>query len=157
MVNTNLSRLEGARTRPVPGDVFRLRVGGVPLLGRVISTTAQALVEPTANLIYIFEPGVVDGPGGPADLTVDRLLIPPRMTNDKPWTLGYFVTVATRPFGPREVIERHCFRGWDGRLYDEAGRSMDEPIEPVGEWGLASYRVIDDELSAALGIPLAQE
>jgi hypothetical protein len=55
-----------------------------------------------------------------------------------------------------DLLARHCF--WDaarGRYYDEDFKELPMPLEPCGDWGLHSFRTIDDALSEALGIPPA--
>ena len=41
----------------------------------------------------------------------------------------------------------------DGIYLDEVGRKLLRRFDPCGEWGLASYRWIDDHISDAMGIP----
>jgi len=80
------------------------------------------------------------------------------MTNRLPWSKGYFEFVENRSLGPTDVLPQHCFKDdvrWGYR--DERGDRLERPVEPGGEWGLHSYRTIDDEISKALGIPLAPE
>ena len=40
---------------------------------------------------------------------------------------------------------------------DENGRELKQRTEPCGEWGLVSYRWIDDHVSDAIEIPRAPE
>lgn len=81
----------------------------------------------------------------------DRLLVSPIMTNKLPWSKGYFETLANVPLGEDDVLDQHCFLDWTGRYYDENLNELPGPREPVGEYGLASFRTIDDEVSDALG------
>jgi hypothetical protein len=64
---------------------------------------------------------------------------------------GYFANVAHSPVSPADLLPKHCFRRWDGRYLDASGAEVSKR-EPCGEWGLTSYRAIDDMLSHALGI-----
>lgn len=69
---------------------------------------------------------------------------------------GYFETVANWPMEPGEVLPGHSF--WSvarGRYLDQYGNALEGPIEPVGDWGLHSYRTLDDAVSDALGIERA--
>lgn len=91
----------------------------------------------------------------------DQLLIPPVLTNKLGWVHGYFETIAHHRLAASDRLPQHCFRSGvvlDApieRYYDEYSRELDVPVEPVGEWGLQSYRTIDDAVSDALGIPRA--
>lgn len=56
------------------------------------------------------------------------------------------------------MLAQHCFLSASrGRYFDENGADLGGGVEPVGDYGLHSYRTIDDQLSHALGIPLAPE
>jgi hypothetical protein len=67
------------------------------------------------------------------------------------------------PLEPGDVLEQHCFRTFRGRhfdlpvYYDDANHELPGPVEPVGSWGLDSFRTIDDKVSDALGIPRVPE
>ncbi|HEY0494333.1 MAG TPA: hypothetical protein VGD48_01240, partial [Kutzneria sp.] len=66
---------------------------------------------------------------------------------------GYFQTISNAPFNAGEVLKRHCFRSFAGKYYNEFAEELPEAIEPCGDWGLHSFRTIDDAVSDALGIP----
>jgi hypothetical protein len=73
-----------------------------------------------------------------------------------PWTKSYFQNVAHEPIESDDLLDRHCF--WDAvrRVYrDETGTISSSRSEPCGEWGLGSFRMIDDLVSDALGITRA--
>ena len=59
------------------------------------------------------------------------------------------------------MLPVHCFVSnvyRDGpRYFDEFRNQLPGPVPPVGVAGLHSYRTIDDEISRALGIPLAPD
>jgi Immunity protein 26 len=158
-MTTNLEILRPSRVRPKVGDVFALRLGGLFRFGRVISTEAMAGWNmPGANLIYVFtyaatEADVPDR----AELTTARLLVSPIMTNRLPWSRGYFQTLINLPIEAGEALPRHCFRSSAGRFYDEWTNELEGPIEPVGDWGMGSFRTIDDDVSSAVGLPLAPD
>lgn len=156
---TNLEILQPSRSKQREGDIFALRLGDEFRFGRVISTEAMAgWSMPGAILIYIFR-----APSSelamPEDelMRPDQLLIAPLMTNRLPWSRGYFQTIGHRPLAPGEVLNQHCFRSSNGRYFDESAREIPGPAEPCGDGGLHSYRTIDDEISAALGVPRAPE
>ena len=43
------------------------------------------------------------------------------------------------------------------QYFDEYSNKLAKPSSPIGDWGLDSYRTIDDAISEALGIPLAPD
>jgi hypothetical protein len=40
---------------------------------------------------------------------------------------------------------------------NEKGVQLDGTCEPIGQYGLGNYRVVDIEISKALGIPLPED
>ena len=160
-VTTNLRVLSPSRQRPRPGDLFALcPADDLYLFGRVINTEAWAGPPmPHAILIYIYEiQGNQSVPRDRGELTRDRLLVPPIMTNRLPWSRGYFQTIANSPLLPGDAFERHCFRdSLRGICFDEFTNRLSRCVEPCGELGLHSFRTIDDAISQALGIPLAPD
>lgn len=156
---TNLEVFKPSRSKPRAGDVFALRLGERFRFGRIISTEAMAgWSMPGSILIYIFRASSLELTMPDGELTrADNLLVAPLMTNRLPWSRGYFQTIGNRPLAPGDVLAQHCFRSSNGRYFDESARELPGPIEPCGDWGLHSYRTIDDEVSAALGIPRAPE
>lgn len=158
---TNLRVLRISRKKPQPGDIFALRPPGVfYLFGRVIGVELEFPRQapmPGANLIYVYRERATDLRPDVGLLRPDRLLLPPIFINRMPWTKGYFQTVAYHLLRPADVLERHCFRRSNGTYLDGAGNTLPGPVEPCGDWGLASYRTLDDEVSDALGIPRIPE
>ena len=88
------------------------------------------------------------------ELLREQLLVPPMMTNDLGWTKGYFEFVEHRELSPLNLLPQHCFKDSDGRYFDEKSNRLRAPVEPVGQWGLQSFRTIDDDISKAIGIAL---
>lgn len=111
---------------------------------------------PGSYLVHIYNT-VADAKSAPAELSRDRLLIPPTFINRLPWTKGYFEIIDHRAIGPDDLLGKHCFRRWTGDYVDEEGNKLPAPMEPCGEWGITSYRMLDDLVSDALGIPRAPE
>ncbi len=68
-----------------------------------------------------------------------------------------FETVGNVPLGDGDVLDQHCFLRWNGDYYDEYSNKLPGPVEPVGDFGLHSFRTIDDEISGALGFDLAPD
>lgn len=160
---TNMLALKPSRKKPKTGDFFAAQPAeDMFVFGRVVSTEARwSLADDAApaNLIYIYQ--VTSGEKVLPDrslLRPENLLISPVMTNSLPWSRGYFETLANTPLAADDVLSKHCFvSAWRGKYFDEHGAEMSGPIEPVGDFGLHSYRTIDDELSDALGIPRVPE
>jgi hypothetical protein len=148
----NLAVLKKTRGRPAPGDIFAmLPPDGLYLYGRVIATDANAGGFEGANLIYVYRARSKEKTAIP-ELLRAQLLLPPLMTNNLPWTKGYLEVVKNESLGQLERLPQHCFcdvRGW---YFDEKGSRLARPTEPVGVFGLHSFRSIDDEISRALGI-----
>ena len=157
----NLTVLQKSRKRVRVGDVFAmLPCDGQFVFGRVIGDDARPFPdhpEVNALLLYIFR-FRAPKPTPPHRLPASALLIPPVITNRRAWTEGYFMTVENRPIETGEQLPRHVFRDYlFGRLVDEFGRPTAPSDSPVGEFGLGSYRTVDAEVSAALGLPLAPD
>lgn len=158
MSGTNLIVLRPSRRAQREGDIFALSPrAGLFLFGRVISTNAVAGTALTGlNLVYIYEArrATADAPRD-EELAPSSLLVPPIMTNRLPWSRGYFETLDRRELQPSDELDIHCFRDSRGRWFDESGRELPGPIEPVGQRGVHSFRTIDDLVSDALGIARA--
>ena len=153
---TNLQVLKPSRSKLRAGDVFvMLPPDGMFLFGRVVSVDLprQRAPMPGSNLIYVYRHRSADKEPDREKLDPEDLLLPPLFTNRLPWSRGYFVTVAHWPLQPDDLRSQHCFLSTSrGRYFDEMGHELPGPIEQVGDWGLNSYRTIDDDISDALGI-----
>jgi hypothetical protein len=91
------------------------------------------------------------------DLRRDELLVPPLMTNHRPWSMGYFEFLENRPLGPPDRRPVHAFREvLRGGYVDEKGRRVPDPHEDGGFFGLHSFRTIDEVVSRALGMPVPE-
>lgn len=156
MVEMNLRVLKRSRSKPDPGDIFVMQLpDDAYLFGRVILADLPhgKAPMPGAYLIYVYRERAV-GKAPPVDrLTPDRLLLPPVFINRMPWTKGYFETVRKQALSSGDLLGQHCFRDFTGSYFDETGRKLPGPVEPCGDWGLSSYRWLDDHISDALGIP----
>ena len=155
----NLTILKKSRRVPIPGDVFALLPpDGEYLYGRVIANDARPIVGFQALLIYIYRARSKVKEEIPT-LRRTELLVAPIMTNKLPWSHGYFENISHRPLTCEDRLPRHCFAlPWPTRrFFDEMGNEIHDPEEPIGVWGLRSFRTIDDEVSKALGIPVAPE
>jgi hypothetical protein len=170
VIETNLRILKRSRKDLRPGDTFVLQMRDNEFIfGRVIRTDAKIGAEVRTRaggylmegciLIYIYNAFSSEKDQIPV-LDKNNLLIPPVMTNRLGWSRGYFEVVAHRDLTDEDIRHPHCFyrpgpvsRPEIRRYYDEYDHELPGPVEPCGLYGLASFRVIDDELSDALGIP----
>jgi hypothetical protein len=160
MSEPNLQVLRGRALKPQrEGDIFAMLLpDGQYLFGRVIRANLpiERAPMPTANLVYIYRVRSSRKEPPIADLRPDALLLPPGFINRMPWTRGYFETVANEPLDVDDLLPIHSFRDHlRHRFVDLDGHPQETPIEPVGVWGLMSYRMLDDLISRALGIPEA--
>lgn len=157
MSETNLRILTPSRKKQRPGDVFAMQMPDeLYLFGRVISNEAiPGIGMSGAILIYVFRSrSEVKVPPDRAELRPANLLVSPMMTNRLPWSRGYFETIERWPLEASETLGIHCFlHPYTGEYFDEKGNELPGPVEPVGDYGLHSYRTIDDEISDALGFP----
>jgi hypothetical protein len=151
----NLTVLNKSRRGPEAGDIFvMLPPDGLFLYGCVISTEARIGPMTGCILIYVYKHRSTTRLPVP-ELSPDQILISPIMTNRLPWRRGYFETVVHKELGEKDRLKQHCFRdSLRKKYFDEFSHELDRPIEPTGIWGLASYGVIDYEVSKALGFPL---
>src|SRR4051812_1990034 len=129
--------LRPSRRRPRRGDVFALAMAENYLLGRVVSVTAKPGWSMSgANLIYVFRTKfsqLPDVPAGSALSPATELLVPPMMTNNLPWTRGYFQTIGSVPLTAEDVLPQHCFRSSTGKYFDEAANELAGAAEPCGD------------------------
>ena len=150
----NLRAIKKSRQAQQPGDVFVYQINdfpGVYFWGRVIRTDAAIGGFENTTLIYLYDERSKDKIVLPK-LDCSRLLVPPIATNSLPWAKGFFETVAAVELDNGDVLTQHCFRDFTGRYYDDDGNQIFSITEPVGEYGLDSYKTIDDKISEALGI-----
>jgi hypothetical protein len=155
-VLTNLRVLRRSRRKPCVGDVFAMQLpDDTYLFGRVIGAELDLPRAPTpcAYLIYVYSRRSTSKVPDWAELQPHQLLLPPVFINRMPWTKGYFETVDSRDLQESDLLRHHCFRRFNGTYLDEAGEILPGPVEPCGDWGLSSYRWLDDQVSDALGIP----
>jgi hypothetical protein len=161
---TNLRILGRSRKAPQVGDLFAMQIpDGRYLFGRVIlfEPPRETAPGPNCTLIYIYSTLEKVCVPDYSLMTPERLLLAPLWTNRKGWSVGVFKTVDHLPLKPSDLLAQHCFldpTSWHGvRYLDEQGRTLPRRYDPCGSWGLGSYLFVDDEVSRALGIPLASD
>jgi hypothetical protein len=155
-VKTNLRIIKRTYRHPLPGDVFVMQLPNERYLcGRVVLADPSGETSPTpeAYLIYVYRHQFEDKRPDYSLLRPDQLLIPPEFINRLPWTKGYFETISHCELTGEDLLRQHCFLYRAGVYVDERGRVLPCRVEPCGEWGLGSYRMLDDLISDALGIP----
>lgn len=155
----NMRILKRSRKAPQPGDVFVFQLEATPdrfNFGRVVRTDATIGFFRNVVLIYLYRQTSSDKEVAPS-LRPSDLLVPPIATNALPWSKGYFETVSSAPLSQEDVLGQHCFKDSRGRFFDADGRNLSAASGLLGDYGLHSYRTIDDAVSKALGIPLAAD
>jgi hypothetical protein len=159
---TNLRVLKPSRKKPTEGEIFAMGLpDGSYLFGRVIGADLRAFNEapmPGSNLIYVYCHRAETLQPDLTELIPRQLLLPPVFINRMPWTRGYFQTVDQQPLQPEDQLDKYCF--WDAarsRFVDECLNPLPREVQPCGDWGLSSYRWLDDQISDALGIPRVPE
>jgi hypothetical protein len=159
---TNIQVIQPSRKGPRAGDVFAIRLpDDTHLFGRVIDADIEdpkRAPMPGACLIYVYNVHRASMEVDVAELTPDRLLLPPVFINKMPWTKGYFATVAHEDLKSTDRLAQHCFWSAGRGIYvDENRNPLPRETQPCGDWGLSSYRWLDDQISDALGIPRVPE
>lgn len=159
---TNLRVLKPSRKKPAAGDIFAMQLpDGSYLFGRVIGADLKDYNRapmPGSYLIYVYNVRSSEKDPDLNALLPDRLLLPPVFINRMPWTKGYFEDVGHEDLSPRLLLRQYCF--WDAarsRYVDEQLNPLPRERQPCGDWGLSSYRWLDDQISDALGIPRVPE
>jgi hypothetical protein len=154
-IQTNLMLLKKSRVAPVSGDIFVMKMPpDTYLFGRVIlaEPPRETAPGPSSNLIYVYDFQSKTKSPDESRLGPHSLLIPPIWTNRLGWSKGYFETIKRGALETSTLLSQHCFKRYDGVYLDEEGRRLPGRIEPCGEWGLVSYRWIDDRISDAIGM-----
>ncbi|MDQ8205893.1 Imm26 family immunity protein [Coraliomargarita sp. SDUM461003] len=152
----NLNVLRKGRKKAENGDIFVFQLKQEPnqyRYGRVINAASNIGGFKDTIMIYMYNITSSDKTRIP-DLNRRNLLVEPMATNQLPWSKGYFEYVENRPIESNETFEHHYFRDFRGKLFDEHGNEVARASEPIGEYGLQSYKTIDDKISMALGYPV---
>lgn len=151
----NMQVLRRSRKEPQEGDIFAYKIKGRRYgYGRVIRLHTKIGGFEDVILLYIYRAFSRTKEKIP---TLDKrsLFLPPLGTNRRPWTMGYFETIESRPLKPRDVLPVHCFEDdtyLPTRYVDEFGRRLKRKSKPYDSNGLDSFRTIDVQISLELGI-----
>jgi Immunity protein 26 len=104
-----------------------------------------------------------DSPAAPENLRVTDLLIAPQVINRLGWSRGYLQTIEHRPLTDTETLPVHVFKDLrqPPRFYDEHGTEVSAKRAArarfISQSGAGNYRTLDDQISEALGLPLAPD
>jgi len=151
----NMKVLKPSRKPVQPGDIFVYQIqDDCYHYGRVIK------VEDTGGpihggfiLLYFYKATSPVKEQIPM-LHRDDLLLPPIISDRYLWLKGYFVTLMNQALASDDILPKHCFWDFAKRVYcDDLGNQLPERNEPCGEYGFTGYKVIDNEISDALGVP----
>lgn len=158
----NLLKLQPSRKRLKEGDIFvMLPPDKKYLFGRIMSLDAKIGFFSNVILIYVYKARSESKKEIPyGNLIPANLLIPPMGINRLPWSKGYCEVVENQRIKDNEKLPRNVFWSVAREKYfdDKQNEVLDPPTDiPIGVYGLSSYRVLDDEISKALGISLAPD
>lgn len=162
-----LEKIKATRGPRKPGEIFILKWKDLGyFFGRVV--TDRVAMSPTPDspprgpwphrdgnyLVYIYaDPHPAPNPVPRLDR--DRLIIPPVVVLNSPWTSGFFAPVAHQPLTSRDVLRRHCF--WfvedTDHLIDEMGNRLARRTEPCRQQALHNHGSIENEMCDVLGLP----
>jgi hypothetical protein len=116
----------------------------------VDGSMARGPMGPGSILAVVFEGSSTSGKiDDPDSLAARRLLMPPFIVNQRPWTVGYAETIATTDRLPDVdyVFDDFAF----GRLVDRNGAGVEATrSESVGEWGLGNEYTLANNMTNAL-------
>jgi hypothetical protein len=148
--------LKKSRQRPEPGDIFVFQMSELDeryFWGRVIATDTTLGGFSDVTLIYLYRTTSGTKLVVP-ELRVEELLLPPIGTNTLGWSRGYFEVVGSRPLEPGDKLPQPCFKDSRGWYFDEYSKRLSGPTEPVGAYGLTGIAGIEEQVQAALGLPV---
>lgn len=156
VILTNLRVIAPSRKPVRSGDIFAMQIpNGQYVFGRVVEANLPREIGPMpgSNLLYVYAGTHNTMQPDLTTLVPSNLLFPPMFTNRLGWSRGYFKTVAHEPVQESDRVPGLCFKAL-GRFYELGWKVIPGCSGMCGEWGLASYRRMDDLVSGALGIPL---
>lgn len=151
-VNKELNLQYIKKSRLKQGDIFALLIDGAYLFGRVVNDKLSIMGSYVA-LIYVYNIRSTEPKINIAELTPDKLLLPPFISFSSLWTKGYAVKVGYEPVQEQNLLPRHCFRVNEKKYVDEFGKTIEKlDSDYCGIWRIISVGTIDDWISDAIGI-----
>lgn len=155
----NLEIQRRAKKPAVDGDVFSLRLKGGKYLYGVVINGKVPMLDWVGVLVYIYKFESTDRIVPPKEsIGTKQLLIPPVILDPACWRTGVVETFHHFDLESVPRLAKHCF--WDvvdEQYVDELGNSVPRKSDPCGTYGIAPPRGLDNDVSRALGIPLAPD
>lgn len=162
----NLEYLKKSNKPVEAGEIFVYKMKKQPYgYGRVIrgnvsmgmKALPSAMMWASILMAYIYDAFSEDKEAIPS-LSCNRLLIPPILINRRPWTKGFFETIARPPLQKGDFLPMHCFHSASiGGYVDEDGRRLPRKLQPCGVFAFGNEYTTDVEISLALGIKPAPD
>jgi hypothetical protein len=156
LYSINMEYLKRSTKKPQPGDifVFKNKHAGY-MFGMVVTDKAKGGGFDDTILVYIYN-NVQKNRDPMPELKPENLIIPPIHINQLGWTDGFFITIGNKEIKKEDLLSQNCFYSYTTKkYYDEYGNLLKKRYDPCGVYGLANHRHIDDQVSKALGVPLA--
>ena len=141
-----------------PGNVFCLRYAqNLYFFGRIIALGVVFGGFPGGIRVHVYRKKS-DSEVIPQGLIESDLLIAPQHINRLGFSRCYMPVVGNIPLCAADTRSDVCY--YDAvrsRFVDESGQVLDRRRAIVGEYGMGNYRTMDDQISRALGLPLAMD
>lgn len=150
-----LDYLGGSRAKQREGNVFVYRLGPERYcFGRVIRVGINVLSSSRGMLLYFYRAAGSD-PDKIPPLRQSELAVAPVITDNFMWKEGAFQTVDSRPLGPSDILDRHCFesRVLGAVWYQNEHGERVARTEPCGLAGPINVLLLDVSLCNAWGEP----
>ncbi|MGW6060368.1 Imm26 family immunity protein [Streptomyces sp. NPDC055189] len=149
-----LKKMRGQRRQHLAGDVFVLHLADDSYrFGRIVKVAEDTREArfPGGILAYIYDIPSADQAPDLAQLTPDRLLMPPFFTMGWVWYKGYFRTVTHAELNPGDLLKQHCFYDAYYKGYvDENDRRITERADPCGVFALSNFEFFQHQVDEAL-------
>ena len=144
-----LQRIRRNRPKIEPGMIFALQTaGGHYLFGRVVKPVE--LGGGKCALVYIYKHVAKSIEDVPTEFPLSELLIPPRIVAQNMWTMGEFVKVGYKPFGPGELMKHHVFQ-WGPQKVNEDGQVVRAGPKPTEKYFLIMEAGLQQDIQVATG------
>ena len=148
-----LQKLVSHQRRPASGDIFRVRlISGVYYFGLVVDGNMEVgPMAPDSILSIVFKDSSNSGLLESVDqLQYDTLLMPPHITNQRPWTTGY-----AEKIGSTDRLSKMNFVFKDfgfGAFVDRFGHQVEPPTDGdlVGVWGVGNEWTMSEAITEAI-------
>lgn len=145
--------MKKSRKRPVVGDLFLVQPkDGLFFAGKVLKTELES-ADPFikgAMLVFLYgQPSYEEKL--PEQLDSEKLLIPPFMITNHPWTKGQFVTVENRELTQEEHdLDYGFIQPSRGRYVDEYGNPLEHVPKVYSIYGLCNALFVENRIGEYL-------